>query len=169
MATSRPKSERGRFDLAEIQKLIELIEHSPIAEFELEENDLKIRISKNSGPRGMHMVQAALPQQLTAAMPMMPAAAPAESAAPAPKPASYVDVKAPMVGTFYRAPNPDSDPYVRVGDVVDPGRVLCIIEAMKLMNEIEAEVRGKIIEIVVENAQPVEFGQVIFRIDTSAV
>ncbi len=70
-----------------------------------------------------------------------------------------------MVGTFYRAPSPDADPYVRVGDIVEPGKVLCIIEAMKLMNEIEAEVKGRIVDIVAENAQPVEFGQVMFRIE----
>ena len=169
MATSRPKSERGRVDLAEIQRLIELIENSPITEFELEEHDLKIRISKNGSSHGnLQVVQAAMPQHL-AALPALTAPAPAEAAAPAARPSSVTDFKSPMVGTFYRAPSPDADPYVRVGDVVEPGRVLCIIEAMKLMNEIESEVRGKIVEILVENAQPVEFGQVIFRIDTSAV
>jgi acetyl-CoA carboxylase biotin carboxyl carrier protein len=74
-----------------------------------------------------------------------------------------------MVGTFYRAPGPDADPYIRQGDIVEPGKTLCIVEAMKLMNEIETEVRGKVVEILVENGQPVEFGQILFRIDTSAM
>ncbi|MBI5059182.1 acetyl-CoA carboxylase biotin carboxyl carrier protein [candidate division KSB1 bacterium] len=169
MATSRPKSERGRVDLVEIQKLIELIENSPITEFELEEHDLKIRISKNGASHGhVQLVQSPLPHTVAGAMPALPSA-PGEVLAAGPRSSSVIEFKSPMVGTYYRAPSPDADPYVRVGDVVEPGRVLCIIEAMKLMNEIECEVRGKIVEILVENAQPVEFGQVIFRIDSSAV
>jgi acetyl-CoA carboxylase biotin carboxyl carrier protein len=78
------------------------------------------------------------------------------------------EIKSPMVGTFYRASSPDAEAYVRVGDMVENGRVLCIVEAMKLMNEIESEIRGRIVDILVENAQPVEFGQVLFRVDTTA-
>ena len=90
------------------------------------------------------------------------------AAAPAPaKAVSVHEVKAPMVGTLYRAPAPDAEPYVRVGDIVEPGKVLCIVEAMKLMNELESEVSGRIVEICVENAQPVEFGQILFKIDTA--
>ena len=81
---------------------------------------------------------------------------------------SLVEVKSPMVGTMYRAPAPDAEPYIRVGDKVEQGKVLCIVEAMKLMNELESEVSGRVVEICVENAQPVEFGQVLFRIDTAA-
>jgi len=99
----------------------------------------------------------------------MPAAAAAPAAEPAAPPQKQLyELKSPMVGTFYRSPSPDADPYVRVGDLVEPGKVLCIVEAMKLMNELECEVHGRIAEILIENVQPVEFGQVLFRIDTTA-
>ncbi len=170
MPPARPKSAQDRIDFAEIQKLVELIEKSPITEFELVENDLRIRISKNGVSHGAVNV---MPQQL----PSMHIAAPHPSVVSAggevppsaaeSRPKHYLEIKSPMVGTFYRAPSPDTDPYVRVGDVVEPGKVVCIVEAMKLMNELEAEVRGRIIEILVENAQPVEFGQVLFRVDPS--
>jgi acetyl-CoA carboxylase biotin carboxyl carrier protein len=170
MTVSRPKTERSRLDLQEIKRLIELIERSPITEFELVEKDLRIRISKNgSAVAAVHEV--AMP---VAPLPVAPAASPApaptaEPVAPAAEPQKQLhEVKSPMVGTFYRSPSPDADPYVRVGDPVEPGKVLCIVEAMKLMNELECEVRGRIVEILVENAQPVEFGQPLFRIDTSS-
>lgn len=166
--STRTSKEKPRIDLTEIQKLIRMIERSPINDFELVENDLKIRISKN-GVHGAVTVaapQAMMPQMAYAPAPapamVAPAAAPAEVHAPS---ANIVDIKAPMVGTFYRAPSPDADPYVRVGDIVEPGKVLCIVEAMKLMNEIEAEFRGKVVDVLMENAQPVEFGQVMFRIE----
>jgi acetyl-CoA carboxylase biotin carboxyl carrier protein len=171
MAVSHPKAEKSHLDLHEIKKLLEMIERSPITEFELVDKDLKIRISKNgTGSQAIHMVQA----------PAIPMAAPVPSAAAAPAAAlpvapaaeaqktHVVDVKSPMVGTFYRAPSPDAEPYVRMGDRVEPGKVLCIVEAMKLMNELECEIRGRIVEVLMENAQPVEFGQVLFRVDTSA-
>ncbi|MCB9357213.1 MAG: acetyl-CoA carboxylase biotin carboxyl carrier protein [Calditrichaeota bacterium] len=170
MAT-RPPKEKSRLDLAEIQKLVRMLERSPITEFELVESDLRIRISKNGGYAPTMLAPAGLP-----GVPMAVAQVPtpgAPSAAPeaAPKPAAasnLIDVKAPMVGTFYRAPSPDADVYVRVGDSVEPGKVLCIIEAMKLMNEIESEFKGRIAEILIENAQPVEYGQVLFRIERTA-
>jgi acetyl-CoA carboxylase biotin carboxyl carrier protein len=172
MAVSRPKVERGRLDLPEIKKLIELIERSPITEFELVDKDLKVRISKN-GASSSTVNMMTSPQMAHAVV-----SAPAVAAAPAAEPVAalpeakspkLLEVKAPMVGTFYRAPSPDAEPYVRVGDSVEPGKVLCIVEAMKLMNEIECEVRGRIVEILMENAQPVEFGQPLFRIDASGV
>jgi acetyl-CoA carboxylase biotin carboxyl carrier protein len=169
MAVSRPKVEKSRFDLQEIKKLIELIERSPITEFELVEKDLRVRISKNgSGPPAVHEV--VVPAAVLQTAPALAVAAPAaEPAAPAAEPQKQLyELKSPMVGTFYRSPSPDADPYIRVGDMVEPGKVLCIVEAMKLMNELECEVRGRVVEIVVENAQPVEFGQILFRIDTSA-
>ncbi|MBK6766962.1 MAG: acetyl-CoA carboxylase biotin carboxyl carrier protein [bacterium] len=144
---------------------------SPINEFELVENDLKIRISKNghgqvtvmSAPQLQAMPQLGYAPQMPA-VPQMQQAAPATvpESRPTP-PTNTVEIKAPMVGTFYRAPSPDAESYVRVGDVIEPGRVLCIIEAMKLMNEIEAEIKGRIVDIVAENALPVEFGQVMFQ------
>jgi acetyl-CoA carboxylase biotin carboxyl carrier protein len=163
MAVSRPKVEKSHFDLQEIKKLIELIERSPITEFELVEKDLRVRISKNGG--GTPAVRELITPTVVQAAPAA-ATEPAPPVAP-PKPQLH-EVKSPMVGTFYRSPSPDADPYVRTGDSVEPGKVLCIVEAMKLMNELECEVRGRIAEILVENAQPVEFGQVLFRIDTSA-
>lgn len=172
MTAPRPKTEKTHFDLQEIKKLVELIEHSPISEFELVEKDLRIRISKNgSAPAAATGVHA--PIAVPIAVPPSAPAAVISSAPSAPPPAAeapprqLIEVKSPMVGTFYRAPSPDAEPYVRISDVVEPGKVLCIVEAMKLMNELECEVRGKIAEILVENAQPVEFGQVLFRIDTS--
>jgi oxaloacetate decarboxylase alpha subunit len=162
MAVSRPKVEKSRFDLQEIKKLIELIERSPITEFELVAKDLRVRISKNgSGAPAVHEV--VVPAAVLQTAPALAVAAPAAE----PQKQLY-EFKSPMVGTFYRSPSPDADPYVRTGDSVEPGKVLCIVEAMKLMNELECEVRGRIAEILVENTQPVEFGQVLFRIDTSA-
>jgi acetyl-CoA carboxylase biotin carboxyl carrier protein len=173
MAAPRPKIEKSRIELQDIKKLIEMIEKSPITEFELVDKELKIRISKNgSAAPAMHVVSA--PAMTTVAAPPLPVpfAAATEASAPAPLSDSrrqLVEVKSPMVGTLYRAPSPDAEPYVRVGDLVEPGKVLCIVEAMKLMNELECEVKGRVVEIAVENAHPVEFGQVIFRIDTGAV
>ncbi len=173
MATARPKSDKGRLELSEIKRLIEMIEKSPITEFELVDKDLRIRISKNGKEAtAVHMVAAA-PMTMAQPSPVAMAPSPAMSdgqgaAAPAPaKAVSVHEVKAPMVGTLYRAPAPDAEPYVRVGDIVEPGKVLCIVEAMKLMNELESEVSGRIVEICVENAQPVEFGQILFKIDTA--
>jgi acetyl-CoA carboxylase biotin carboxyl carrier protein len=170
MAVTRPKTERSHLDLREIKKLIEMIEKSPVTDFELVDRDLKIRISKNGA--GSAALHAVLAPSLPAAAPVVVPATPSAIEAPPPAPEAYkpqlFEVKSPMVGTFYRAPAPDADPYVRVGDMVEPGKVLCIVEAMKLMNELECEVRGRIVEVLVENAQPVEFGQALFRIDSGA-
>lgn len=168
MATARPKSEKGRLELHDIKRLIDMIERSPIMEFELVDKDLRIRISKN----GKETAQV-FAAPVVAPPPSAPLSVPTDSIAPViPEPAptkavSIHEVKSPMVGTMYRAPAPDAEPYVRVSDMVEPGKVLCIVEAMKLMNELECEVSGRIVEICVANAQPVEFGQVLFRIDTS--
>jgi acetyl-CoA carboxylase biotin carboxyl carrier protein len=164
MAAPRPKTEKPRLELPEIKKLIEMIERSPITEFELSDKDLKIRISKNgtSAPAALAMQAPVMPQPVAA-----PAAAPAPAADSGAHRPTFTEIKSPMVGTFYRAPAPDAEPYVRVGDKVEPGKVLCIIEAMKLMNEFECEIRGRVVEVLIENAQPVEFGQPLFRVDTS--
>lgn len=151
-------------DIREIQRLIKMIERSPITEFEIEEKGLKIRISKIENHGEPTVVYS---PSLSPAAPQLPTAEPSPALPPAAPKAGVVEVKSPMVGTFYRTPSPDADTYVRVGDHIEPGRVLCIVEAMKLMNEIESEVSGTIIEILAENAQPVEFDQVLFRVDTS--
>jgi acetyl-CoA carboxylase biotin carboxyl carrier protein len=164
---STTEKEKSRLDLPEIQKLIRMIEKSPITEFELVERDLRIKISKNGFHSATHVYsQPSLMPAMQMAAPAATSGVGGEAAPPAFR-KNVFEIKAPMVGTFYRASSPDSDPYVRVGDMVEPGRVLCIVEAMKLMNEVECEVTGRILEIIAENAQPVEYGQALFRIDTS--
>jgi len=153
----------------EIKKLIELVEESSISELEVSRFGRKVRISKNSSnttvtssPPAANPSSAPAPVQAE----VQPASPQAEAPAAAPVLAANIyEVKSPMVGTFYRAPAPDADPYVEVGDTVSPNQVLCIIEAMKLMNEIECEVRGKVVEILAENGKPVEYDQVLFRIE----
>lgn len=161
-------------NIQEIRQLIRIVEKSGIDELELEEEGRKIRIRKNqnnvvvASPQNGASVQYALPPAGTEAPPpATPASAPAETASgeSAADSDKYYEVRSPMVGTFYRAPAPDAAPYVEVGDTVSPGQTLCIIEAMKLMNEIQSEVSGKIAKILVENAQPVEYNQVLFLIE----
>ena len=153
-------------NLDEIKKLLKLVEKSDIEELEIEEEGKRIKVTKGSG------VVVAAPAQQVVQLPATPAPAPAQAVAPA-QPAAEEDdgnphaVKSPMVGTFYSAASPDSPPYVAVGDVVKKGQTLCIIEAMKLMNEIEADVSGKVVSICVENAEPVEYGAALFKIDPS--
>jgi len=153
-------------DLAEIRKLIQLVKRTGIGELEVSEGGRTVRIAANT-----HGPAPAAPVPAAPAPPAPAAAAPAASAPAAntPVPAApeqrYVKVVSPMVGTFYRAPAPDADSYVEVGDSVAVGQTVCIIEAMKLMNEIEAEVRGRVAQISVENGQPVEYGQTLFLID----
>ncbi|HHM01739.1 MAG TPA: acetyl-CoA carboxylase biotin carboxyl carrier protein [Caldithrix abyssi] len=153
-------------DLKEIKQLIKIVESANINEIEIEEENKKIKITKVSAQNiavSSQPVAMAAPQAAPAALPA------AEASAPAPaevkKNENLVEVRSPMVGTFYRAPSPDADPYTEVGKTVAPGDVLCIVEAMKLMNEIESEVSGKVVEILVENAQPVEFNQVLFLVE----
>jgi acetyl-CoA carboxylase biotin carboxyl carrier protein len=157
-------------DLKEIRQLIKMVESADISEFEIEEDGNKIKISKNSPVntnQEMHYIPQMMPQ-MQAPMAAPVASQSAEGSAPAATPAkneNLIEVRSPMVGTFYRAASPDSDPYCDINKTVKSGDVLCIVEAMKLMNEIEAEVSGKIVEILVENAQPVEYNQVLFLIE----
>jgi acetyl-CoA carboxylase biotin carboxyl carrier protein len=154
-------------DLAEIRKLIQLVKRTGIGELEVSEGGRTVRISANT-----HAPAPAV--QVPAAPAPVPPPSPVAHHAPAPVPSMaipaapeqrYVKIVSPMVGTFYRAPAPDADAYVEVGDQVDVGQTVCIIEAMKLMNEIEAEARGRVAQISVENGQPVEYGQTLFLID----
>ena len=164
-------------DLRYVKKLIEIIDESTVDSIEItSDKGMKIRISKSPQQRGA--VQMATPLPIPAIVPApaaigrvtpaqgMPMMAEGE-AAPAAEPpkAPALEVKSPMVGTFYKSPEPGAKAYVAVGDRVSKGQVLCIIEAMKIMNEIESEYSGVIREIVVEDAQPVEYGQVLFKID----
>ena len=154
-------------DLRYVKKLLEMIDASSANSIEITtDKGVKIRISKSArGP-----VQFAAPMQYAAAPapPSAPAPAPAPAAEPA-KPESpkarYLEVKSPMVGTYYAAPEPGAKPYLTVGDRISKGQILCIIEAMKIMNEIESEFDGVVKEILAQNAHPVEYGQVLFRID----
>lgn len=153
-------------DLKEIRQLIKLVESSDISELEIEEKDKKIKISKNYSGQALATHQL-LPAMAQAPLQNAAAALPPNSAADKPETKSdkIVEVKSPMVGTFYRSPSPDSDAYVEIGKSVKTGDVLCIVEAMKLMNEIESDVTGKVVEIMVDNSQPVEYNQVLFLIE----
>jgi acetyl-CoA carboxylase biotin carboxyl carrier protein len=143
-------------DIRKIKKLMELVEQSGINELEVREGEESIRLSK--APAGVVMASAATPATAPAAAAPV-AAAPAAAAAPVAAPPAGHTLNAPMVGTFYRAPSPDSAPFVEVGKSVSAGDVVCIIEAMKLMNQIEADKSGVVTAILVEDGQPVEFGQ----------
>jgi acetyl-CoA carboxylase biotin carboxyl carrier protein len=148
-------------DLRKLKTLIELVETSGIAELEIQEGEERVRITRTLAPSG----QTLMLQQSPAAAAAAPAAAPAPVAAAPPaepaEPEGHV-VKSPIVGTFYRAASPASKSFVEIGDTVKEGDTLCIIEAMKLMNEIEADASGVVKAILVENGQPVEFGQPLF-------
>ena len=146
-------------DIRKVKKLIELIEGSDISEIEIREGDDSVRITRGGVAPMPPMVPVATPQPAAAAQTDGEAA---QAPAPA-EPEGHI-VRSPMVGTFYRAPSPDANPFVEVGQSVKPGDVLCIIEAMKMMNQIEADKAGTITQILVENGQPVEFDQPLFVI-----
>ena len=152
-------------DIKDLKQLITMVTASDITEFEIETQEEKISIKRGS----QQVVHVAAPAPVYAAPAPVPAA---PLAAPAAAPAAAADnepagdrITSPIVGTFYHAPAPDADPYVKVGQVVEKGQVLCIVEAMKLMNEIEAEFRCKIVKICKENAQPVEYGDPLFIVE----
>ena len=147
------------FQLHELERLISLVQSTGIGELELNSGGRSVRISASPSNGGSLHAAVAVPAA-AAARPAAPAPAPAPVEPPAGK-----AIVSPMVGTFYRSPAPDADPFVEVGDVIEVGQTVCIIEAMKLMNEIEAETKGRVAQILVENAQPVEFGQKLFLID----
>ena len=143
-------------DLRKLKKLIDLVQESGIAELEITEGEEKVKIVK-----GGAVTMTAVPQVAVAAAPAVAAPAAAAPAEPQPGQEGHV-VKAPMVGTFYRSPSPDAKAFVEVGQAVKEGDTICIIEAMKLMNEIEADASGVVKAILVENGQPVEYGQPLF-------
>jgi len=158
-------------DIKDIKAIIDLMKKNAVSEFELEKQDFKIRLKRGILGGGsqtdevMPMIAyptgsaaAVMPSQSPSAAPVATLAAPASDLA---------DIKSPMIGTFYRSPSPESSPYVEIGAEVNPDTVVCIIEAMKVMNEIKAEVKGVIAEVLVENAKPVEFGQPLFKIRPS--
>ena len=159
------------FDLRYVKKLVEMLDESSVDSIEISsDKGMKIRISKTPQQRGA--VQMAAPMALP---PMIPAQAPpavasGDSAAAAPPKAEpakskFLEVKSPMVGTYYSSPEPGAKPYLTVGDRISKGQIVCIIEAMKIMNEIESEFDGVVKDILAQNAHPVEYGQVLLRID----
>lgn len=156
-------------DLKYVKQLLELVEKSDVNEIELEEKGHKIRITKTphaAPPLPMYPHQVMMPAHNAAPTVAAPAQSTAETkAAPAAETKKYHEIKSPIVGTFYRSPSPDAPPYVDVGAKVKPGSVLCIVEAMKLMNEIESDVTGTIVKINIENGKPVEYGQVLFLVE----
>jgi len=154
-------SRAGGFELAEIRRLIRLVQRTGIGELELSSGGRTVRMSAASGVPVVAPGDAA--REPASATPRPAGDAPA--AADGQKTEHLVAVTSPMVGTFYRAPAPDADPYVEVGTVVDVGQTICIVEAMKLMNEIESEIHGRVVKILVENSQPVEFGQKLFLLE----
>ena len=164
-------------DTKEIHELIKLINKSNLAEFKLKKGDFELTLRTESFSKGrmetiIPVSSPAPPQQAYQHPAPAPAPTPAPVAmAPAPaepkeaKPSNLLEVKSPMVGTFYRSPSPEKGPFVQVGDHVNKGDVVCIIEAMKLFNEIESEVTGKIVKMMVDDATPVEYDQVLFLVD----
>ena len=161
-------------DFKQIQELIKLINKSNIGEVTIEEKGFRITVKQKEEPV-QHVIATAPVQSVPAAQPVAPPAPapqPAASAQPEkPKAAeaqaadNYVTIKSPMIGTFYRGSAPDKPPFVNVGDDIDHGKVVCIIEAMKLFNEIESEVKGTIIKVLVEDASPVEYDQPLFLVE----
>ena len=159
-------------DLTDIKQILDLVREHELAEFELERDGLRIRVRKDAAavvamtPVGTGASVPSSPTQGAASNPLPAAASPAPAAEPEPGALELAVVKSPIVGTFYRAAEPGARPFVEIGDLVKKQQVLCIIEAMKLMNEIESEYEGEIASIYVENGQPVQYGERLFAIKT---
>ncbi|WP_158961828.1 acetyl-CoA carboxylase biotin carboxyl carrier protein [Myroides fluvii] len=160
-------------DIKEIQNLIKFVAKSGATEVKLEMDDFKITIkTTETGSTETTYIQQvpvaqSMPQAPVATAAAAPVATEAAAAAPAGEEAKYITVKSPIIGTFYRKPAPDKAPFAEVGTVIKPGDVVCVIEAMKLFNEIESEVSGKIVKILVDDSSPVEFDQPLFLVDPS--
>jgi acetyl-CoA carboxylase biotin carboxyl carrier protein len=158
-------------DLNYLKKLIKILDSSNLNKMEIEEEGLKLKLTKQGDITAVQQYSAASPaaavqnQGGQAVSKEEPAPENKEESKPESSSSNLYEVKSPMVGTFYRAPSPDADPFVNVGDSISSGKVLCIVEAMKLMNEIEAEVSGKIVKILVEDAQAVEYNQPLFLVE----
>ena len=164
--------------LAEIQDLIKFIAKAGVTEVEIEQKDFKITI-KSEMPKSkkgfvepiVHNIHVPptteVPMQIPVVAPKVDAVAPAKAAEEVDENINYIEVKSPMIGTFYRRPSPDKDPLKDVGDMIKEGDVVCVIEAMKLFNEIEAEIKGKIVKFPVEDNTPVEYDQPLFLVDPS--
>ncbi len=157
-------------NLTEIQDLIKFVAKQKVTEVEIEKKDFKITIKSEKEEVHIAHVAPQAPLQMAAPAAAIAAApsAPSAPASPAEEEnANYITIKSPMIGTFYRSANPESDSFVNVGDTIKEGDVLCIVEAMKLFNEIEAEVSGKIVKVLTDDASPIEFDQPLFLVDPS--
>lgn len=150
----------------QIRRLVKIVEEANIAELEISRWGKKVKISKyhDSPTNTQHTTMHYVPQAAPVVATPPPSPVESEPVKPAAK-AAGVEIKSPMVGTFYRAPAPDAEPYVQAGDTIQKGQVLCIIEAMKLLNEVEADFACRIVEILVENSQPVEYNQPLFLVE----
>jgi acetyl-CoA carboxylase biotin carboxyl carrier protein len=144
----------------ELRRLADLLREYGLSEIEVEREGVRVRLRRELAP-----TVVARADSVVAAPPVAAAGSPVVAAAPAASEAHLLTIEAPMVGTFYRAPSPDAPPFVRDGDRVKKGQVVCIIEAMKLMNEIESKVAGRVVKVLVENTQPVEYGQPLFLLE----
>jgi acetyl-CoA carboxylase biotin carboxyl carrier protein len=157
-----PSSSQDIFDVRKIRQLVALMKDHELSEIDIQQGDVRVQLRRAGMPTGT----AAVPQVVVAApLAARPAEAPIVEAPVAKDESRYATIKSPMVGTFYAAPDPDSPTYVKVGDHVGPETTVCIVEAMKVFNQIPAELSGKIVASLVENGQPVEFGQPLFRVD----
>ncbi|MFT5823133.1 MAG: acetyl-CoA carboxylase biotin carboxyl carrier protein [Crocinitomix sp.] len=161
-------------DSKEIQSLIKFVSKSGVNEVSIEQGEFKITIKTDSGPQEQHYIVQS-PQQVQQApmhmaAPVAPVAAvaPVDTAAPDSEAnGNYIEIKSPMIGTFYRKPSPDKDNFVSIGDTVNIGDVICVVEAMKLFNEIESEVSGKIVKVLADDNSPIEYDQPLFLVDPS--
>jgi acetyl-CoA carboxylase biotin carboxyl carrier protein len=156
-------------DIREIQDLIKFVAKSGVSEVSLETDDFKLTVKTESGSKnGKETIVYQMPPEAPQMMPQAPAAAPApvaQATAPVEVASNLITIKAPMIGTFYRSAGPDKPTFVNVGDDIAPGKVICIIEAMKLFNEIESDIKGKIVKVLVDDATPVEYDQPLYLVE----
>lgn len=159
-------------DIREIQDLIKFVAKSGVSEVSLETEEFKLTVKTEQVSKAKETIVYQVPAEVPAAVPVAaaqspaaPAAAPAPAAPKAEPASNTVTIKSPMIGTFYRSPGPEKGPFVNVGDEVAPGKVICIIEAMKLFNEIECDVKGRIVKVLVDDASPVEYDQPLFLVE----
>jgi len=154
-------------DLNLIKRLVKIVDGSGITDLEIEENGLKVRIAKKNKQTKLVTDSQILVPAANAGVKVEDRVEEKIGVAEETVPSNLHEIRSPIVGTFYRAPSPEADAFVEVGNLVSPGSILCIVEAMKLMNEIEADVSGKIVKILIENGKPVEYNQPLFLIETS--
>lgn len=156
-------------DLQFVRKCIKIVNDAQIAELEIEEDGKRLRITRSFAPdaSGMAAAMPVMQQMHAVAVPAAPPAAEAAPASAAANSATQHEVRSPIVGTFYRASSPDADPFVQVGDTVSKGQVICIIEAMKIMNEIESDASGRVVKILVDDGKPVEYNQPLLLVEPS--